>query len=142
MINLEINVNTLTESYGSFRLNKSLPSTQSYARSVISKAEFAVAIMPPNQMKDDDTEILYPSLLWVNCKSEPIQFNLMEKLSSEESKRVAPEAVQLHESRFYLFHKQIFTHSRLWINVGYYKEKSPSARRDLLIPSGSLLHSE
>ena len=113
-VNAEINVdiNALTEDYGAIRFDKSFPSLHSYAMSRNSNTEFAVAIMTPNQIKDDKTDILFPSVLWVDCKNRRAQFNSMEKLPAKDKKRVVAEAVQLQGARFCQFHKQVFKHSR------------------------------
>ena len=113
-VNAEINVDidTVTEAYGAIRFDKSFPSLHSYAMSRNNKAEFAVAIMTPNQIKDNKTGILFPSVLWVDCKNGLVQFNSMEKLPVKDKKRVVAEAVQFQGARFCQFHKQVFKHSR------------------------------
>ena len=112
-VNAQINVDidSFTEAYGTFLAGKSFPSIQSYARSRNSKTEFAVAFMTPNQKKDDKTGILYQSVLWLNCKDGRVQFYSMEKIPAEDKKRVALEAVKLQAFRFCQFHKQAFKHS-------------------------------
>ena len=108
---INVDIDSLTEAYGTFLFGKTFPSIQSYARSRNSKTEFAVAFMTPNQKKDYKTGILYPSVLWVNCKDGRVQFYSMEKLPAEDKKRVGLEAVKLQAFRFCQFHKEEFKHS-------------------------------
>jgi len=65
----------VNEDIGIIIFSKTLSSLHSCAKSRDGSAEFAVAVMTRTQIKEDEGGILYPSVMWVNCKDGRMRFN-------------------------------------------------------------------
>ena len=100
-----------TEKYGTFRFAKPL-SLHNYAQSRNGYTKFAVAIMTPNQFKDNETGIAWPSVIWVDCKNGLMMVNTTKKTSAQDSLRTLAEDMKLEATRFCQTHKRIWKHSR------------------------------
>ena len=100
-----------TEKSGTFRFAKPL-SLHNYAQSRNGYTKFAVAIMTPNQLKDYETGIAWPSVIWVDCKNGLFMANTTKKTSAQDSLRTLAEDIKLEGTRFCQTHKRIWKHSR------------------------------
>ena len=113
-VNAELVTRANTKEYGTFYFEKTLPSLHTYAMSTNSNTEFAVAIMTPNQIKDDKkTGIRYPSVMWINCKAGRMRINTMKKPPAQDAAKVLTENMQFQGLRFCKLHQQEWKHS-LW----------------------------
>ena len=106
---VEIQVNN--EDIGTIIFTKTLPSLHTYAKSRNSNTEFAVAVMTPTQIKDDEIGIIYPSVMWVNCKDGRIRFNSMKKPPAKDAAKALTENMQIMASGFCQYHKREYKHS-------------------------------
>ena len=110
-VNAELAARANTKEYGTFQFTETMPSLHTYAMSRNGNTEFAVAVMTPNQMKDDKTGIRYSTVMWVNCKDGRMQINTMKKSPAQDALRVLSENIQFQGARFCQTHKQLWEHS-------------------------------
>ena len=110
-VSAQVRTNGVDEDTGSFIFTKPLPSLHSYAKSRNSNTEYAVAVMTPTQIKEDEVGILYPSVMWVNCKDGRMRFTSMKKPPAKDAVKALTENMQKMASSFCVFHKREFKHS-------------------------------
>ena len=110
-VSAQVRTKGVDEDTGTIIFPKTLPSLHSYAKSRNSNTEYAVAVMTPTQIKEDEVGILYPSVIWVNCKDGRMRFTSMKKPPAKDAAKALTENMQIMASGFCEFHKREFKHS-------------------------------
>ena len=110
-VNSRVATRANTKEYGTFYFTETLPSLHTYAMSRNSNTEFAVAVMTPAQIKEDKIGILYPSVIWLNCKDGRVRFNSMKKPPAKDAAKELTKNMKIMASSFCQLHKQEWKHS-------------------------------